>query len=220
MKYIDGAIMTAYKASNKKIYITGKKNNVIAVTNDNKLKIGDEILEVEEKKIENILDIKRIIMSKNVGDRLKIKVLRNNKEQIINAKIKEEKGQKIVGVVVATDYDYKLDPKINLKFKKSEAGASGGLMLALSIYSKISDEDIIRGRKIAGTGTIDFAGDVGEIDGVKYKIMGAHKNKVDLVIVPEGNYKEALKVKKDNNYKMKIIKVKNFNEAIEYLKNK
>ena len=216
---IDAAIMVAYKASNRNIDIKGKRNIVIATTTNNNLKIGDEILEVDDKAIENTIEIRKLINAKKKNDKLKIKVLRNNKEKIIYVKVREEKKTKIIGIVVTTDYDYELDPKINLKFKSSEAGASGGLMLALSIYSKISNEDIIKGKKIAGTGTIEPDGSVGEIDGIKYKIMGAAKEKVALVLVPEDNYKEAIKVKKKNKYKMKIIKVKTFNDAINYLRN-
>ena len=216
---IDSAIMVAYNESNKKINITNKKNIVIAVTKNNNLKVGDEILEVDGQKVENVIAIRKIIKSKKNNDELKIKIRRNNHEEEIKVLVKEEKNMKIIGVVVTTDYDYELAPNIKLKFKSSESGASGGLMLALSIYSKISDEDIIKGRTIAGTGTIDSLGNIGEIDGIRYKIMGANKNKVDLVLVPKENYKEALKVKKKNNYKMKIVKVETFKDTIEYLKN-
>ena len=61
-------------------------------------------------------------------------------------------------------------------------------------------------------------GNVGEIGGIKYKIMGAVKNNMDVVLVPSANYKEALQVKKEKKYKIKIVEVKTFNDAIEYLK--
>lgn len=92
-------------------------------------------------------------------------------------------------------------------------------MLTLTIYNAITDEDIIKGRNIAGTGTISSDGQVGEIDGIKYKIMGAAKNKMDIVFVPSANYEEAIKTKEKYNYKLNIIKVDNFSEVVEYLKN-
>lgn len=217
---IDNAIYNAYTEADKKIEIKDKKTVVIATTIDNGLKIGDEILEVDGKKIENASEIKELINSKNNKDKLKMKIIRDNKNKDIEVTIKEDKNKnKIIGVVIITDYDYNIDPKINLKFKNQESGSSGGLMMALSIYTKISDKDIVKGRKIAGTGTIEVDGRVGEIDGIKYKIMGAVKNNIDIVLVPTDNYKEALKVKKDNNYDIKIIEIKTFKEAIEYLEN-
>ena len=92
-------------------------------------------------------------------------------------------------------------------------------MLTLTIYNAISEEDIIKGRNIAGTGTIASDGSVGEIDGIKYKIMGAVKNNMDLVFVPSANYDEAIKVKENNNYDIDIIKVDTFKEAVQYLQN-
>ena len=62
-------------------------------------------------------------------------------------------------------------------------------------------------------------GSVGRIDGIKYKIMGAVKNNMDVILVPSGNYKDALQVVKENNYDIKIVKVSNFKDAINYLKN-
>ena len=130
----------------------------------------------------------------------------------------EENNTKLIGIAMITNCEYELDPEIEIKFKKSESGSSGGLMMALSIYAKISGEDIAKGRNIAGTGTIDTEGNVGSIDGIKYKLMGAVKNKMDVVLVPESNYEEAMEVKKEKNYNIKIVSVKTFDDAIEYLK--
>ncbi len=90
-------------------------------------------------------------------------------------------------------------------------------MLTLTIYNALIDEDIIKGRNIAGTGTISPDGSVGEIDGIKYKIMGAAASNIDIVFVPSANYKEAINTKNKYNYKMEIVKVDTFDEALEYL---
>ena len=92
-------------------------------------------------------------------------------------------------------------------------------MLALTIYNAISDDDIIKGRNISGTGTISSDGSVGEIDGVKYKIMGAAKNNMDIAFVPSNNYEEAIETKEKYNYDIEIIKVDTFDELVEYLRN-
>ena len=142
--------------------------------------------------------------------------MRDNKEHSFKVKLDDEKK---LGIIVQTDYEYELDPEINIKFKTSESGSSGGLMLAISIYNAITSEDITHGLKVAGTGTSDIEGNVGEIGGVKYKIMGAVRNKMDLVFVPAANYDEAIKVKKEHNYDIDIIKVNTFEEALNYLNN-
>ena len=91
-------------------------------------------------------------------------------------------------------------------------------MMALSLYNSLIEEDITKGRKIIGTGTIDLNGNVGEIGGVKYKLIGAVKKKADIFLVPEGNYEEAVKVKNEKGYDIRLISVKTLEEAIEALK--
>ena len=92
-------------------------------------------------------------------------------------------------------------------------------MLSLAIYNAITKEDITKGKTIVGTGTIDINGNVGKIDGVKYKILGANKNKADLFICPKENYEEAIKIKEEHNLDLKIVSVSTFDEAINYLEN-
>ena len=214
---IDNATYVAYKEANKEIELKDKETLVIATTMDNGLKIGDKILEVDGKKIDDVNEIREIIKSKNINDVMKVKIIRDDKEKEVNVKIKEEKDSKMIGVVIVTNFDYETNPDIEIKFKSSESGSSGGFMMALSIYTKISDNDIVKGRKIAGTGTIEADGTVGEIDGIKYKIMGASKNKIDIVLVPSANYKEAIEVKEKYNYDIEIVKIDTFSDAIKYL---
>ncbi len=216
---LDIATMVAYNEAGKKINIKEKKNIVIAVTKENGLEIGDIILSVDKQEINSIEDIKKIINSKEENDIINFKIKRDNKEKEIKSKVLIENNTKVVGVVIITEYDYDIEPNIDIKFKDSESGSSGGLMLSLTIYNAITNDDIIKNRKIAGTGTISSDGSVGEIDGVKYKIMGAAKANADIVFVPSANYEEAIMVNNKYKYNLNIIRVDTFKETIEYLKN-
>lgn len=216
---LDIATMVAYTESGKEITIKEKKNIVIARTLDNGLEVGDIILSVDGMNCDDVSEIKKVINKKEEGDYVTFKILRNNKEKEIKSKIVLSENTKVVGVVIITEYDYDISPKIDIKFKNSESGSSGGLMLTLTIYNAINDEDIIKNRKIAGTGTISSDGSVGEIDGVKYKIMGAAREKVDVVFVPTANYEEAVMVNNKYKYNLNIVRVDSFKETIEYLKN-
>ena len=213
---IDNATILAYRHANKTVNITGYNNVILANYNDNDLKIGDNIISIDDVKVSNLIDIKNELDKKEANQTITISIMRDNKEHSFKVKLDDEKK---LGIIVQTDYEYELDPEINIKFKTSESGSSGGLMLALSIYNAITSEDITHGFKVAGTGTIDIEGNVGEIGGIKYKIMGAVRNKMDLVFVPTANYDEAIKVKKEHNYDIDIIKVNTFEEALNYLNN-
>ena len=213
---IDNATILAYRHANKTVNITGYNNVILANYNDNDLKIGDNIISIDNVKVSNLIDIKNELDKKEANQTITIGIRRDNKEHSFKVKLDDEKK---LGIIVQTDYEYELDPEINIKFKTSESGSSGGLMLALSIYNAITSEDITHGLKVAGTGTIDIEGNVGEIGGIKYKIMGAVRNKMDLVFVPAANYDEAMEVKKEHNYDIDIIKINTFEEALNYLNN-
>lgn len=215
---INSAKYVAYKNANKTVEISSAKIYVVGRLVDTNLEVGDEIIQVDGNTIEEIEDIKEIISLKEVDDEVTFRVIRDDKEIDVVETVKLIEDVKAIGIMFVTDYEYKLDPDIEVKFKSSESGSSGGLMMALSIYSAISDEDILKGRKIAGTGTIDNNGNVGPIGGIKYKIMGAARKRMDVVLVPSDNYEEAMKTKKDNKYDIEIVKIDTFGDAINYLK--
>ena len=211
---IQNATFVAYEHANKKIDIKGKKNIVIATTKENGIEIGDVLISADNEEIKDIIHLKEIINNKKVGDNINLLIERNETQKNINIKIEEDK---IIGIATITNYEYELPEELHMNFKSSEGGSSGGLILTLGIYSEITGVDILKGRNIAGTGTIDINGNVGEIDGIKYKIAGAVKNKMDVVLVSPYNYEEAKKVVKENNYDIELVKVSTFKEAIDYL---
>lgn len=211
---IQTATFVAYEHTDKEITIKGKKNIVIATTKDNGIEIGDIIISADNQDIDSINDLKTIIESKNVGDNINILLERNGKKENISITIEEDK---IIGIATVTNYEYELPDELNINFKSGEGGSSGGLILALGIYSEITGTDILKGRDIAGTGTIDIAGNVGQIDGIKYKIAGAVKKGMDIVLVSPYNYEEAKKVVAENNYDIELVEVSTFKEAINYL---
>lgn len=217
---IDSATIIAYKAANKDVEILNKKVTVAYIFEeaDTTLKIGDIITKIDNKNVDSKEDIKNIVTNLDENSYINIEVINKNKTYTRKAKIINYEGKNILGIMCYVDYDLKLNPDINIKFENNESGPSGGLMLALSIYSKISKKDITNGLNIAGTGTIDEYGNVGEISGVKYKLKGAVDSNMDVFLVAKENYKEAIKEKKKNNYDIEIYSISNFEEALDILK--
>lgn len=216
---IDNATILAYQKAGKDINITKNINNVIYIDKLAKtdLKIYDKIVSVDGNTINTIDDLKEYINTKKEHDIINFDVLNNDKKANRKAEVIKIGDELKVGIAFLTTYEYDTDPSIKVKTKSSESGSSGGLMLSLAIYNKLIDKDITKGKKVVGTGTIDIYGNVGKIDGVKYKILGAVKNKADLFICPEENYEEAIKVKKEHKIDLKIISVKTFDDVINYL---
>jgi PDZ domain-containing protein len=69
-------------------------------------------------------------------------------------------------------------------------GPSGGLAFALGIVELLTPENILRGRSVASTGTIDSEGNVGGIGGVAEKILAAEKVGATLILIPASNCKD------------------------------
>ncbi len=208
----------AYTKAGKYVNIKGKKYFIAYITNEkvNNLKVGDELLSVNKKENLNITEIREIIAN---SDELTITAKRDNKQIEETIKIEtNEEGKKSLGIAFFELLDYEVEPKITFNFELNESGSSAGLMTTLAIYDALTPEDLTHGIKIAGTGTIDSEGNVGEIAGVNFKIAGAEYGKADIFLVPSGeNYEEAVRIKKERNYKIKIVEINTFDEAIDYL---
>ena len=220
---ISNATYVAYKKANKYIKELSNKIVIIYITesSNSDLKVGDEIISINNEYVYNKDDVTNIVNKLSVGSKVDIKVKNNNKEYTRYAYIIEEDNNKIIGILISNLKEYETNPKVNVIVDKNESGSSGGLITALSIYDSLVKEDITHGLRIVGTGTIDLDGNIGSIGGVEYKLKSAVKKKADLFIVPLGeNYEEALKLKKENNYDIEILGVSTFDEVIDYLSGK
>ena len=218
---VDNATISAYKMLNKELQITGSHNIVTYIDEkaETKLKLFDEILAVDGKEFSDMEEYRSIVTSHQKGDVLTLKIKRNKKEKDVKIKVYDTSDGLKTGISIVTTYDFKNPDDLKIKSKASESGPSGGMMMALGIYNALTKEDITKGKNIVGTGTIDKEGNVGEIGGIKYKLIGAVKNKADIFICPKENYEEAKKVAKEKNYDIIIITDATLEGVINDLKN-
>jgi PDZ domain-containing protein len=96
---------------------------------------------------------------------------------------------------------------------KDTGGPSGGLIFTLGLIDLLTPQDIIAGRKIAGTGTISPDGSIGSIGGVTEKITGAKKAGAKYLFVSQDNCRE-LPAKVSG---ISVIAVTNIEEVVDYL---
>lgn len=219
---LDSATKVAFEKAGKEVKISSSKFLVIYIDKSSKtnLEVGDEILKIEDEKVDSYDKIANLISKNQNKKQIKITVKRDGKEIETFNKLVNMDNEKKLGVVISNEIKYTSDPKVDFAFNGKQAGPSGGLMIALTIYNKLTDEDITKGKKVVGTGTIDILGNVGEIGGIKHKLIAANSKKADIVFVPKENYKEAKQIKDKKNYSFELVSISNFDDAIEYLKNK
>ena len=219
----DIALLVAYKHSdihyevtNNKVYIT-----YIDELSKTNLKIGDQILKVDNEQVIDKNSLQSYIASKKVGDKITLKVLDiNGEKKTRKATLINVADEPKVGAIITETFDVKSNKNVKFNFKESESGSSGGLMLTLTIYSHLNKIDLTDGKTIVGTGTIDINGNVGEISGIKYKLIGAVNKHADIFLVPKcKNYEDAKKIKEERGYNIDLVPVETFEEALKYLEN-
>ena len=212
----------AYTKAGKKIELKSSKLYIITIFDGYKtpFKVGDEVLSINNNTYNTVEEYRNYIQTLNENDEVIMKIKRNNKEKEVKTKIYKYEDRLILGVGLQFVREYKTDPKVKIQFRSSESGPSGGLITTLELYNQLTKKDITKGLKITGTGTIEEDGTIGEIGGVEHKLLGAVSAKSDIFLVPDGqNYKDAIKYKKDKNLKIKIIKVKTIDDALEKINN-
>lgn len=219
---INNAILSAYKLAGKEVSIKNKKLKVVYIEKKSKsnLKINDEILSVDNIKVSSVEDIKEVLKNKRVGDKVLVKIIRNKKEKEIKSTLILMDDEPKLGIATVSLLNLKTNPKVEVKTKSSESGSSGGLMTSLAIYNSLVKKDITNGDLIVGTGTIDSSGNVGEIDGVKYKLIGAARKKADVFLCPKENYEEAKRIKEKENLDIELKSVETLQEAVIYLESR
>lgn len=185
-----------------------------------KLAIGDIITHVNNQKITNAQVFSDIIKN-NQQQKLSVTVLRGKQTLQFTGKLVKKNNRLLLGIQPAVNYQLITDKKITFK-TESFGGPSAGLMFALELYEQLSKDNIRKGKNIAGTGTMELDGSVGQIGGIDKKVVAAAKAKMDIFFAPKSsekndNYKQALATAKAIHTKMKIVPITSFQDAIDYL---
>lgn len=234
---INEAIAVAYKAAHQEYTKQYLGIYVLEVEKQSKfkkdLKVGDTITEVDGRHFDTAQGYQKYIAKQKVGQNLTITHLHNGKKHQTTHKLIKIMGDRAGIGILLTD-NVKIHTKIPVKVDPGQLGGpSGGLMFSLQIYQQVSGENLRHGRKIAGTGTIAPDGSVGEIGGIDKKVIAAHKAGATIFFAPyvkptktilkyeEGhqtNYQLAKKTAKKYAPGMKVVPVKSFNDAVEYLR--
>ena len=181
---------------------------------NDKLQPGDLILTVDNVSVTTSADVLARIKNKGVGQKIVIEVQRQNARLSVTIDTVGSSSDGRVATIGAnfgTGYSYA--PSVRFSIDPSVGGGSGGLMLSLAIYDRITPGDMLGGRIIAGTGTMDATGTVGAIGGIQEKIAGAEAAGAKVFFVPADNCQDTAGV----STSMTLVKVSTLKEAIAAL---
>jgi PDZ domain-containing protein len=184
-----------------------------------KLVAGDVITSVEGKPVVLLKDLTDELAKSRAGASVRLEVLRGKDRKSFSVKTVRPSPGPNGSALGAELVQYK-KPPIEVSISSTDIGGpSAGLIYALSIYDRLVPDDITRGRKIAGTGTIENSGKrngvVGAVGSVGLKVKGAQRIGAEVFLVPKAEAEEA---REEAGPGMEVIGVSSLAEAIAELK--
>ncbi|WP_164669111.1 SepM family pheromone-processing serine protease [Virgibacillus doumboii] len=221
--------VVAYQAANEDITISYEGVYVVSVVEgmpaDGKLKSGDRITGIDGNEIKQSDDLISYVENKEAGDMITLEVMRD--DQKLSKEIKLEKFEELdnkigIGIRLVTDRSVTVDPKVNFS-SGSIGGPSAGLMFSLEIYDQLTKKDLTKGYQIAGTGEVDYNGNVLRIGGIDKKVIAADEEGCDIFFAPnedgakDSNYQVAKQTAEEIGTDMKVVPVETFKDALNYL---
>jgi PDZ domain-containing protein len=176
-----------------------------------KLQADDVITSIDDVPIASDVQLLETIRAKPVGSTVSMGITRSGVPQTVQVTtFAGEDGASRIGFRPKIGWDpIVLDIPI-----EGIGGPSAGLMLSLGIIDKLQPEDLTGGHVIAGTGTIDRAGAVGEIGGVPQKLDGAKAAGATYFLTPTGNCAEAVA---NDPGGLTLVQVSSLSEALTAL---
>ncbi len=182
--------------------------------NKNSLRPGDLLLSLNGQDRIALTSFRTMVEGTADEQVLKATVKREDKNLPIQLKTATLEGKRRIGAVLRPEYT-SVELPVKVEFHSGNtSGASGGLVFALEIYDRLNREkDLARGRVIAATGTLDPAGQVGAIEGLRFKLVGAERAGADTFLVPRENWPEIQNIATS----MTVVPVSTFEEALHAL---
>ncbi|GAB3069136.1 PDZ domain-containing protein [Pedococcus soli] len=171
------------------------------------LKAGDEVLAVDGKTVDGPDSIRKAVSAHKAGETVDLKLQRDGSTVDVAAKTRDSDGRVTVGIFLGTKFEFPFDVKIDAG---NVGGPSAGTMFALGVYDRLTPGALTGGKKIAGTGTIDAAGAVGPIGGIRQKLVGARDGGAKFFLAPAQNCDEVVGHVPDG---LTVVRISTFDEA-------
>ncbi len=183
-----------------------------------RLSPGEVVVAVDGDPLGSAEELQAISREGRIGDVLTLTVRRDGERRDVEVELAAFGGvdEPRIGVGIQTAVDeVRLPFEIRLAEDTRIGGPSAGLMVGVTVYDLLSEEDLLAGRYVVGTGTLDADGRVGTVSGVPEKVRSASADGADVMLVPRPHLEEALQAAPDD---LQILGVSNLGEALEALR--
>ncbi|EHE85582.1 peptidase S16 [Latilactobacillus curvatus] len=234
---INFAIEAAYQKAHQEYHTQYLGVYVMSILDNSAFKkdlaIGDTITAIDQHQFKSANKFVKYVQGLKVNQKVTISYEHNGQRKTATRKLIKLPKSRYAGLGITLTDHSKIVTKVPVKIDAGEIGGpSAGLMFTLQIYNQLTKQNLTGGRKISGTGTMDPDGTVGPIGGIDKKVLIASQEGAKVFFAPDDPVTKAiLKVEPhyQNNYaiakaaakkigtKMKIVPVKNLDDALDYL---
>ena len=153
---------------------------------------GDLILAVDNQPVDRRDDVVEAISAHQIGEAVKFDLIRDREQlskTITTRASSTEPSTPVVGAGWTTGFRF--EPQVTFRVDPAIGGPSAGLPFAVAIYSLLTTDDLLGGRVVAATGTLDASGRVGQIGAVQEKIAAAVRDGASVFLLPSANCGDA-----------------------------
>lgn len=153
---------------------------------DGVLEIGDVIVGIDDQPVATALDLIGALTDLQVEQAERELLVQRGDEEIIARVTPRPITREALQLGIGTET---VEPRIELPFMVEVdngriGGPSAGLMIALTVFDIADEVDLAGGRRIAGTGGVDVAGNVQPIGGLEQKVIAAARGGADVFLAP------------------------------------
>lgn len=177
---------------------------------DGPLQLKDAVIAVDGQAVERVADIVTAISDRQPGDEVDLTIERSGTERDVSITTSDIGGGRAgIGVGLEPLYDYPFEVRIDAG---NVGGPSAGMMFALAVNDVLTPGPLTGGQSIAGTGTIDDAGRVGAIGGIRQKLVGAKDGGAAFFLAPAPNCEEVVGNVPDG---LQVVRVATMDDAVD-----
>ncbi len=178
------------------------------------LEVGDSVDSFNGVEIVRSTDLTDALADLEPGDVVDVGVIRDGTAQTLHVELAEREqpeGGAMIGITVGE----LSEPPFPVTIEAGDVGGpSAGMMHALAIIDTLTPGEMTKGHIVAGTGTIAYDATVGPIGGIRQKVIGAEAAGAEYILVPAGNYEDALTAPRDL---IEIVPIATLQDAITFL---
>ncbi len=149
------------------------------------LRKDDVLVALDGTPIPGYAELTAFMDAVTAGAVVQVTVQRDGAETVVPVTTTADRsGRALLGVLIDPTFHLPVDVRIQIE---DVGGPSAGTMFALGIINELTQPDETGGNVIAGTGTMALDGEVGEIGGIRQKMLGARHDGAQWFLAPVAN---------------------------------